>query len=386
MRSRFLAAMILLLASQALYADEPVFIRTARTEIGRETLEQMRDPNNGEELWWVIYKNLPESMNIWRTRMPTCGPIVILWSVLETPAMHPPGDALRNGIIESDSVVHAVLCYRRKYVWEAPSAGSDIVGENGLLIVVVGNNPKLAEVALKIRNEKSRFERELGDLIELAKGLKTIREGDGALPVSIMEANPDAILPPSRAAIRWSSGTDSTVLYFKERVMLGLRVGLGATQVNLKSFKIENQQLVVSGDETQHADWRSTFAVMLEIHMPRDEEALEPLWGKGVWQGGWDILYNVTLQRLGVVGGIRLSTDPLESWYLGLNYTVTPEIGIIVGQQGINQPGNGTYSIGNITSLSDADRYMKRKYVAPKLFVGLSFTPRAIGKALGVFE
>jgi hypothetical protein len=464
MGSRLVTAIMLLLAAQALYADETVIGHTARTEIGREALEQMENPNSGEELWRAIYRNLPDSMDTWRTERPTCGPIVLLWSSIDPQALHrardesrerlvdaridslrrlllnvcqletsyidsisaaigrnailprakepsapdflqaidnckriatlltdqlallsAQKDAMRDGIVESDSVAHAVLFYRQKYVWNEPSTGIDIVGRNQLLLVVIGRNPRLAEVTLGIRNNKNRFERELGDLVELVKGLKGMREEE-TLPVCIIEAKQDAIVPPSNVTVRWSSGKDSTTLSFKERVMLGIRVGLGASQFSLKSFKIEDRQLVISGDEAQHADWRSSFAAMLEIHMPRDEEALEPLWGKGVWQGGWDILYNLTLQRLGVIGGIRLSTDPLESWYLGLNYSVTPEIGIVVGQQGINQPKDGAYSIGGITSLADADRFTRRRYAAPKFFVGLSFTPRAIGRAMGVFE
>jgi hypothetical protein len=465
MGRRMVTAITLLLVSQALHADEPVFRHSARTEISREALAQLGNPNDGEQLWRAIYRSLPDSLNAWRMPKPTCGPIVVLWSAIDPRALDRPRDesreravnarvdslrrllsrvrqfelslldsvssaiehdalmpnsrgssasdflaaidnckrisgllndqlavlgaqqgAMRRGIVEADSVEHAVLFFRRKYVWEEPTSCGDIVGKNQLLLVIIGRNPKLAEVTLEIRNDKSAFERELGDLINVAKGMKAAREDEETLPVWIMEANPDAILPPSRVAVQWSSGKDSAVLFLKEKVMLGIRVGLSASQVGLKSFRIENQQLVVSGDEAQHADWRSALAVMLEIHMPRDEEAMEPLWGNGVWQGGWDILYNLTLQRLGVVGGIRLSTDPLESWYLGLNYSVTPELGIILGRQGSNQPKDGTYSIGNITSLSEADKFMRRKYAAPKFFMGLSFTPRAIGRALGVLE
>ncbi len=179
-----------------------------------------------------------------------------------------------------------------------------------------------------------------------------------------------------------------------DKNIVTLQIGVENTNYSLKNFSISSGNLVVTPDSSQKKSWKSNLFVVAEFHLPRDVDNFQPLWkalfGKNTYEGkdknGFyhSRLYNVTLDRIGVYGGFKVSQDPLSNLFAGFNYAISKEVYFTLGWTWTNEITPQVTSIGNITSLSDAEKYAKRKYSTGQFSWGLSFVPSAIISALGL--
>ena len=127
------------------------------------------------------------------------------------------------------------------------------------------------------------------------------------------------------------------------------------------------------------------------MHAPRDIDNFRPIW-KVLFQknpnkharnaGLW--LYNSTLGRMGLYGGLKISKDPLSDVHAGFNYALTKEVSVNLGWTWTNELQPQITEIGNITSLKDALKYAKRKYGTGQFSWGLSFAPSSVIQMLGL--
>ncbi len=95
-------------------------------------------------------------------------------------------------------------------------------------------------------------------------------------------------------------------------------------------------------------------------------------------------LYDITLDRIGIYGGLAITSDPLSTLHAGFNYAISKDIFFNLGWTWTNEITPQITKIGNITSLADAEQYAQRKYSKPQFALGLSFSPSSVIKMLGI--
>jgi len=292
--------------------------------------------------------------------------------------------------IETSDIKEFVLYNDRKHWFSSVEPTDDLYNVNNLLFVVIGNNPKLADFTVNVVSKPSYLSSQINDLLHLARAMKVENakldstETVEVLPFKLIEMNPNVLGSPTQIIANWNVKKDTMRIDNKERSIFGIRLAFSASNIVLKNFKVTDGQLTVSGDSASRKTWQSSLAVLAELHLPRAEDSFESVWDGGTWSGSLgEIVYKLTLNRIGLVGGCNLSLDPLSSWYYGVNYSVSRELGFVIGMQGTLEATDEKYTVGDITSLSGVEKYVSRKYSSPGIFAGISFSPSAITKTLG---
>lgn len=160
-----------------------------------------------------------------------------------------------------------------------------------------------------------------------------------------------------------------------ERNFLAFSVGGSLSKLNLKQFSMKNDTVTVTLDSTQKVEWKSNLLVGLELYpFGRDIDNFKP-----IWKAPFKKFY----ERIGVMGGIKLSKNPLDSYYYGACLSLAKGLTVTVGLNYTNQYKNQVAYLPNVTSVSDAKEYLKKEY-EKNIYFGIFLSPGQMAKTLGL--
>ena len=165
----------------------------------------------------------------------------------------------------------------------------------------------MQKAEIDIKNSKNTLAQSLSDLIAL---FKTVAGGASpSIPCRLAIINANAIKPPSNIIVKNSALKDSISFIIHERNTASFQVGLSNNKFQLNNFAITNGNLVVKADTAQQKNWKSNLYATFELHIPRDIDNFTPIYktifkgtDSGRTFGRW--LYDVTLSRIGIYGGL----------------------------------------------------------------------------------
>lgn len=256
-----------------------------------------------------------------------------------------------------------------------------------IMIVILGGAGDLQKGEVSIKNNKSFFAQSFDDLKAFVSLNKSVG-GDTALPCKIIILESSKIKPPSEIFIKDSSIKEDISFTIHERNTASFQVGVVNNKFQFNNFSISNGNLVIKPDSSQKANWKSNLYALLELHIPRDIDNFRPIY-KTLFKadsnrtfGQW--VYDVTLSRIGIYGGFKLSDDPLSKIHAGFNYAISKELYVNFGWTWTNDVVPQVTKIGDIISLGDALKYAKRKYSKGEFSWGLSFAPSVLIETLGL--
>lgn len=298
------------------------------------------------------------------------------------------------------------LVYHKSYKNSDKNDATYLLGTKKVIIVFIDivkdyydskadDRPKsLDKTTIKIKYNTSFFSQSFTDLTKLVNAELGSMGGNKAvgiqeLELKIVEIDPKRVKAPCDIILNNKFFKSDLSFTIHEKNMASFQVGLSNDQINVNNFSISNGNLVVTPDSTQKKNWKSNINAMLVFHAPWDIDNFQPIW-KAVFAKDPDkrtvghYLYKITIERIGVYGGLKISKDPLSNIYAGINYAITKEISLTAGYVWTNDVQPQITSIGNITSLSDATKYAKRSYSKAQFSWGVSFSPSSVISMLGL--
>jgi hypothetical protein len=233
-----------------------------------------------------------------------------------------------------------------------------------LFIVLINGDDNLQLSTISIEKEKSYFNKSLVDLISLAKAESSDfkRESKHPIPIRIIEVKPEALKGPCNVVIT-APDLGEFKLKIHEKSHWSVQVGVSANLLNRNSFKMDSTTITISLDSTQKQEWKSNLIAML-VWNP---------WGVNVDR--LDDYGIFDYHKIGFMAGMRLSTDPIQSFYGGINYSFFSGIYLNAGVTFYSQlQPNQSYTITGVTNVDQAVKYARREY-KPEWFIGISFSP-----------
>lgn len=276
-----------------------------------------------------------------------------------------------EAIVEGKSIITTIL-HKEKGEWS-----NYLLDTRKILLVLLGGDEDIAKFTVNIVNEKTEFEVSFNDLRDLAKALNIPLGGSQSLKCKIIQLNPNAIKAPSNIILRESSIKDSIHVKIHESGRFSFKVGVSGTLIEKNNFVIENQELQITLDEDAKKEWQENLIVMLEgSFTKRDFDRFGSIFDSKSKTQFWD--------RWGFFVGCKLSTKPWDLLTGGLSFSLSRYISLNVGLSLNLIEKEQTIEIGDITSLDDAKELADLEYSDPKLFLGISFSPKIITKALGL--
>lgn len=297
-------------------------------------------------------------------------------------------------IIESPDKTDYMVLARENQEWT-----DYLLNKKEILVVVLGGAEDLQNMKIKIDNETGSFEQAWNDskkiiaaqLPELA-GLMSFDAAQDCdnfevkknqqIAFKFFLTRPGKIKSPSTIALSEEKSKFDQKLKNHERAFLGLKVGVSAAYIDRKQFYLDaNRELTVKADTSQQKEWKSNLMFMLDIYpFGRDVDRMEAIWKRNKAIGLFD------LNRVGLTVGAKLSKDPLERMFLGLSYAITKELSINGGLAYNATPKDVSgHQVGLDATLDylkeNAERELKSSY-----YFGISLSPSAIGKTLGIIK
>jgi hypothetical protein len=233
-----------------------------------------------------------------------------------------------------------------------------------LFIVVINGDDNLQLSTINIEKEKSYFRKSLDDLFTLtkAKDNDVKRDLKTTVPIRIIEVKPEALKGPCNVVIT-APDLGEFKLKIHEKSHWSVQVGVSANLLNRNSFKMDSTTITISLDSTQKQEWKSNLIAML-VWNP---------WGVNVDR--LDDYAVFDYHKIGLMAGMRLSTDPIQSLYGGINYSFFSGIYLNAGVTFYSQlQPNQSYTITGVTNVDQAVKYARREY-KPEWFIGISFSP-----------
>lgn len=284
--------------------------------------------------------------------------------------------------------------------WPEDDWSTYLLNVDQILIVAIGGKNDLQRMTLDVNNKASSFEVSLDELTDLATGLGLggplayIRTTDqldvelhdpieSEIDISFTLVNPRKIKFPSTINIALPDQKDTIRLDIHEKSYFQLKAGFSAGYVNRKQTVIDGSSVTVALDEDKKEELKGNLYALIDFYpWGRDLDRLEPIW-KGISKSKKDIAA-VSIQRVGITGGIRLSKDPFSSIFMGLSYAITSNLSLIGGiaynaiiKDQVIQTSSQSPSIDYI--IENADREVK-----PSIFIGVSLAPSGVGKLLSI--
>lgn len=260
---------------------------------------------------------------------------------------------------------------------------------------------QLSNSEIKIVYHTSFFKKSFNDLKSVVTGSMSGANGPEvpSVKITIVQLNKRAIKDPCDIVIQNKSFKKNLEFEVHERNFASFQVGVINNKYRANNFAISNGNLVVKPDDQQKEEWKSNMFAIIEFHpigyggaFGRDIDNFNPIWKdfftvkRDVREKAraWKWFKDVTISRIGIYGGLKISKDPLSSLHAGFNYAITKDLYINFGWVWNNEITPQVVAIGDITSLDDAKQYAKRKYSSGKFSWGLSFAPSSIIDMLGI--
>ncbi|NQX56851.1 hypothetical protein HQN86_24755 [Pedobacter panaciterrae] len=247
---------------------------------------------------------------------------------------------------------------------------------------------KLSLASVKIKYKTGRFEQSWKDLMDVGTmSTQTIN----TLSLTLIKVAPERIKDPCDVILSHSAFKEDQVYTVHESNLATFQIGVTNSKIAVSNISISDGNLTVKPNADQTKDWKSNAYALLEVHVPRDVDRFYPLWKSLFDNKAYEsprsfarYLYDNTLSRIGVYGGLKLSKDPLSGLYAGFNYAITNDFAVNLGWVWVNEYETQVTDIGAITSVDDALKFAKRRYGKANFSVGISFAPAIFAKSLGL--
>ena len=273
-------------------------------------------------------------------------------------------------------------------VYQSDAVNDYILDRRDVYILIISNQVNI-DFEIKIEEQKGAFARSLGELVSLIGQAKIFRVGEKPMAhYRLIKVKPEAISPPCSVSLKVGPRlTKEFHFQIHEANRFVFHVGITSTSFSVNQFSLSNDTIVAKLDSTGKKEWKGNMIVMLMFRIcPRDVDRFRPIWTDVFGcpdddaRDGW---YRDLWQRFGIFAGLKLSSDPLEAIYAGVSFSVTRDLDVIGGATWVNEIAPTVQKVGNITSIADAESFLRRRYSSPKMFWGLSLDPGAISRALG---
>ncbi|MFT6866178.1 MAG: hypothetical protein ACJA08_001007 [Cyclobacteriaceae bacterium] len=270
---------------------------------------------------------------------------------------------------------------------------SYILEKKRILFVILGGEETIQQSSFKVIETKSFFKNSFEETLSLVEALGfgtmsgTTKTTGASFPIRIVELDPGMIKTPCKVEVDYPGRGQDIEINIHEKSSFSFQVGVGGKQINKNTVKLDNQQLIVELDSTQKEEWKSDLSLFLTWHPGRDIDRFKPVWKQDL-KSRTDIKAGqrwqyYTIRRMGIYGGVELSTDPINNLYAGVNYAITNKFYLNFGANWANQITPSVTNIGEIDRVKDALKYADRKY-KPSLYFGVSFAPSTISEFLGL--
>lgn len=291
-------------------------------------------------------------------------------------------------IQEDTSKLESYILNRENKDWTDYMLNTDRI-----LLVFIGGKQDLMKSGIKINNKPSSFETSLNELYQLGSALGITKDNsdcsilEGAsitdsIPITFTLLNEEKIKSPSDIELTLPGKDKSMVYSIHERMKFGLKVGFSGAMVDRNNFSLDSSNnLTIKTDSAKKQELKSNLMVLFEfVPWGRDIDRIEPVWAKNKDVKAFD------LQRFGFVFGAKLSKNPLETIFTGLSYTLSKEASFNFGVAFVSTPKEVDKLPVGVNASLDYLKENADKELKPQLFIGLSFSPKMLGKALGVIK
>ena len=295
----------------------------------------------------------------------------------------------RDQIVQLEKIDHFVL-NKEKNENSETDFSSYLLEKDDILVVLLGGDNFLALSNIKIENRPSSFQVSLSDFATLAAEVGSplpkfhdastcnLSPPEDSLTITFLYLQRNKFNFPSTIKLENEKLTEPIDISIHEKTFIGLRVGVSVlTNVDRKQFLIEDNELTVKLDTAQQTEWKTNLMTFFEVYpFGRDIDRIGSVFDKGG-------LKNLE-QRIGLTCGVRLSKNPLETFFLGGSLALTRDFTVVVGAA-LNQIPEDVNSqpIGENISVD----YLKenaRKKREVNFFFGLSLSPGGMLKTLGL--
>lgn len=265
-----------------------------------------------------------------------------------------------------------------------------LLNKKNIMVVFLGSSFK--RYGLQLLNGKKRAAVELGDLIKVAKAVTTpvspsnftnsgstcpLKDFESQLPLTFVLLHEKKIDPPSELNLMRQDKVVKTLTSIHEKSYLGIKIGLSLTNIDNKLFKLNNNnELSVKTDSLKPNDIKFNLMGLVELYpFGRDYDRLKLVTDKD----------NIPIhERIGLVAGLKISKDPLESIFAGASFAVSKAFNIVGGISFNKTPKDiDNLEVGYNTTLDYLRRHADKEYLS-KFYVGISVSPEALFKVLGI--
>lgn len=252
-----------------------------------------------------------------------------------------------------------------------------------VLVVLIGNTKRLRDTRIALTNKERIITGDIRDIIKLANSVtgaggpvaKSFEPGDddstSIVKFSFLIPTDTKIRPPYE--IRIASDKLKDTIQVHELVKFRLKVAFGAGQADVSYFGLKNNQLVFNPDSARKSVLKSSLAALISWYP----------WGQDIDHIDGP-LYTKPLQRLSIAGGLRISKDPLEALFLGLNYDFQKNFGIYIGRAWYSSTLTNVVPLNTPSNVVGYLRDTGKREYKGQFFFGLTMAPAAIGDLLGL--
>jgi hypothetical protein len=160
-----------------------------------------------------------------------------------------------------------------------------------------------------------------------------------------------------------------------EQNYFAFSLGASISKLSSKQFSYNKDTVSVRLDSAGRENWKSNLLVGLEFYpFGRDMDRFLPI---------WKAPFRHFEERIGIIGGLRLSKDPLSTYYYGICLSLSKGLTITVGYNYTNQYKNQIVYLPDVGSADNAKEYLKRSY-EKNIYFGIFLSPLQMARTLGL--
>jgi hypothetical protein len=266
-----------------------------------------------------------------------------------------------------------------------------IFNKKNVMVVMLGN---FKDYKLQFTNKEKRATGEAKDLALIFKSVTGLNATDLLLKDSGTDCAPkkadeatiqvtfvlmkrSKIEAPSNLEFKTPKGEVKTLSEIHERTYIGIKVGLSLTNVENKNFNLNaTNGLTIKTDSLDSKNYKTNMMALLEIYpFGRDYDRLKVITDKD---------NSPFHERLGFVGGVKISKDPLETIFGGLSLAISKEFNVVAGIAFTKIAKDVTNLNVGYSKTIDYLRANVDKEYKPTFYMGFSLSPSQLFKSLGI--
>jgi len=293
----------------------------------------------------------------------------------------------KNFLVEDTTQVLTTVLSKENYQY------SDyILNKKNIMIITFGN---FKNYQLQFTNGKKRYQQEASDLGILAKAITGIdlselsKEGGGSctpkgddtkpssLPLNFVLLKRAEIDPPSAVEMVTPKGEKKILSEIHEKSYVGIKVGVSLANVENKFFNLNtNNELTIQSDSLNSTDLKANLMALIELYpFGRDYDRLKPITAAN----------NIPFyERIGIVGGVKISKDPLEAIFTGASLAISKEFNVVAGISFIQIAKDvKVLEVGYNKTIEYLRDHADKEY-KPTFYFGFSLSPGQLLKSLGI--